>query len=389
MNSGIAGFTPSMEQARERFRGASDGVYLNTAAEGLFLDSHAAALTGYAECKTRGSAGRDDRAATEARCRVLVARMLRTRPEDIAFVASTSRGLDAVIKAIDWQVGDNVVLADTEFPTTVFAATLLSQSGVERRVVRARGGETTVADFDACIDDRTRLVLASMVSYKTGYRMDIPALSAVAHKSGALLFVDAVQAFGAIPIDCNSADFICACTYKWQLGCHGLAVLYARPDAVARLEIPYVGWRGVVDLFPPGPLGTFKLYADARRFEEGMPNYPAMFVLENALTFLEEIGIDRIAAHNASLVAQAMSGLEELGLTMLTTRNPQARAGIVSFETPLAVKVTSMLGASGIHVWGKDGRVRLSAHLYNTADDIAQFIAAVGKLIREGMRLQS
>lgn len=378
-----------MEQARERFHATRDGAYLNTAAESLFLDSHAAAFTRYAECKTRGSAGREECAAAEARCRALVARMLRARPEDIAFVASTARGLDAVIKSIGWRAGDNAVLADTEFPTTMFAATLLAQRGVERRVVRARGGQVTVADFAARIDDRTRLVLASTVSFKTGNRMDIAALSAVTRERDALLFVDAIQAFGAIPVDCDSADFLCAGTYKWQLGCHGLAVLYVKPGLTDRLEVPYVGYRSVVDIFPPGPNGTFELHDDARRFEEGMPNYPAIFVLENALTFLEEIGVNRIAAYNASLITQAMSGLEELGIVTLTTRDPDARASIVSFETPLAAEVVSRLGKSGIHVWGRDGRIRMSAHLYNNSDDIVQFITAIEKLIRDGIRLQS
>lgn len=388
MSAGIAASAAETGIERQSFPGADRGVYLNTAAEGLFLSSHSAALARYAECKELGYAGRAECAATEEACRVLAAGMLGARPHDIAFVASTARGLDAVIKSIGWRPGDNVVLADSEFPTTAFAATLLAECGVERRVVPARGGETPVADFAARIDSRTRLVLASLVSFKTGYLIDVPALAVAAHDTGALLFVDAIQAFGAVPVDCRPADFLCAGTFKWLLGSHGLAVLYTSPDVLGQLKTPYVGYRSVVDIFPAEGMGAYELHADARRFEEGMPNYPAMFVLENALRFLESVGLDRVAAHNAELMAAVMSGLEKLGLTPLTTSDPLARAGIVSVETPLAVQVASRLAESGIHIWGKDGRIRISPHLYNTLDDIGQLMAALGELVRSGMALQ-
>jgi selenocysteine lyase/cysteine desulfurase len=378
----------SMDEVRSSFAGAGLGAYLNTAAEGLFLRGNSAALDRYESCKARGYLGRDECVATEARCRSLVADMLRAEPADIAFVASTGRGLDAAINSVDWRPGDNIVLTDAEFPTTAFAAVHLSRRGVERRIVRARRGETPTEAFEGQIDRRTRLVVASLVSFKTGYRIDLPSLATLVHERGALLFVDAIQALGVVPVDCRGADFLCAGTFKWLLGVHGLALLYINPEPSRPIEPPYVGYRGVVDLFPPDRFDAYELQPDARRFEEGMPNFPALFVLENSLSFLRSIGPERIAAHTALLVADTMAGLDQLGIEPLTTRDPSARAGIVSFETPLAIEAAARLAASDVHVWGKDGRLRMSPYIYNDEDDVADAIDALGGLIKEGLCLQ-
>lgn len=61
--------------------------------------------------------------------------LLPVPPADVAFLASTARGPDVAIKSIDWRPGGNIVFADTEFPTTGFAAVNLSRHGVQPRLV--------------------------------------------------------------------------------------------------------------------------------------------------------------------------------------------------------------------------------------------------------------
>src|SRR6516165_4087083 len=98
------------------FPGVCGSVYLNTAAEGLFMRSHGAALQRYAELKQMGARGRDGCLAIELRARELAATLLGVDPQNIAFLASTARGLDVAIKSIGWSDGDNIVLPDSEFP---------------------------------------------------------------------------------------------------------------------------------------------------------------------------------------------------------------------------------------------------------------------------------
>ena len=70
------------------FPGLDLGVYLNTAAEGLFMRSHHGALQRYAEGKQRGSLGRDEHAAVERRARELSAQLIAAHAQDVAFLAA-------------------------------------------------------------------------------------------------------------------------------------------------------------------------------------------------------------------------------------------------------------------------------------------------------------
>ncbi len=147
------------------------------------------------------------------------------------------------------------------------------------------------------------------------------------------MFADAIQALGVVAVDVRGADFLCAGTYKWLLGAHGIAVFYVNPEIIEGLQVPYVGYRGVTNMFPADRFDRYELIVDARRFEEGMANYPGLFVLENGVTYLRSLGIDRITAYTAELVQRVFDGLDELGIEPLTTRTRTRRAGIVSFES--------------------------------------------------------
>jgi selenocysteine lyase/cysteine desulfurase len=71
----------------------------------------------------------------------------------------------------------------------------------------------------------------------------------------------------------------------------------------------------VKELFAADRFDRYELHPDARRFEEGMPNFPAMFVLVNALEFLLSIGISDIAAHSGALASRLLAGLVEAGIS--------------------------------------------------------------------------
>ena len=73
--------------------------------------------------------------------------------------------------------------------------------GVELRIVKARDGGVAAADFAPLVDRRTRLVSVAWVSHQNGFRHDMPPLAELAHRHGAWLYADAVQAVGMFPID--------------------------------------------------------------------------------------------------------------------------------------------------------------------------------------------
>lgn len=355
--------------------------YLNTAAESLFLDSHQAAFENYAQCKAMGSEGRAKLNDIERQTKELVARLIEVNPLDIVFLASTSRCLDAAIKSIIWAPGDNIVFSDTEFLSTEFSGALLGRSGVEVRVVKSKDGLVTPEDFDSHIDARTKLVVTSAVSYKSGLFIDVDRLSEVVHAKGSLLFIDGIQGLGSIQISAKSVDFYTSGTFKWLFGMHGIAIFYVNPNTIADLQIPYVGYHSVSNMFGEDRTKTFDLWPDARRFQEGLPNYAGICVLRNSLLEINTAGIANIQRHNHSLTRLLLKELDGLGIIPFGADQPELHAPIVAFETPSFEKIGNSLIDSGVIVWARDGRVRISAHIYNNEEDIGTLVHYLKKLL--------
>ncbi|MGB4136030.1 MAG: aminotransferase class V-fold PLP-dependent enzyme, partial [Microbacterium sp.] len=349
--------------ARRALAAAPDGAYLNTAAEGLLLSSAGTAWGSYSTAKAQGSRGREELVRIEAEARRRFAAAVSAQEEDVAFVASTSRGLDIVLKGIDWREGDVLVTLDGEFPSTLFNVDLLRRRGVRVRAVPMRGGAVREADVVEAMDDRTRLVVASMVSFRTGQRLDFVEIGARAREIGALVFADAVQAVGAGEVGMDGIDVLCAATFKWQLGVHGAAGFVATPRARTALSPSYAGYRSVEDLFPPQS-SEFRFHRDTRRFEEGMPAFPALAVLARSLAELEGWGYARIGEHNRRGVRMLREGLRELGIRPVLADDEAATGGIIAFETPEHERIAGELARRGTTVWARDGRVRLAVHAY-------------------------
>lgn len=370
-----------IQRLRDEFPGLAEGSYLNSAAESLGSTRLAAGLQRYAQDKQRGARGREAMYATEAACRGRAAALLGCTPEEIAFCASTTEALNTVLLGLEWRAGDNLVTTDLEFPSALIAALHVGERfGVELRVVKHEAGVVTPDALASRMDGRTRLVLVSHVSFRSGYRIDLAAVAEAAHAHGALLLVDAAQSLGAVGMGAVAAshvDFLAACTFKWMLGSHGLAVLYCHQDRLETLQPPALGWRSVKEYF--GVVGSlrYELQADARRFETGMLDYGAVYALHEGLGLLEEIGADTVERRILNLSGRLVDGLKAQGITPLTPDEPERRAGIVAFESPRYEEIGRALQERGIYVWTREGRVRASAHVYNTAEEVDSFCAAL------------
>lgn len=134
--------------------------------------------------------------------------------------------------------GDNIVLGDSEFPRALSSAVLLEREGVTTRMVPYRDGALHKSDLVEAIDERTRLLVVSSVSFKTGQRLDVARIAEASHRQSALVFVDAVRAVDAVRVAPEGADFVSAATFKWMPGVHGLATLYVSPRTASLIRPP-------------------------------------------------------------------------------------------------------------------------------------------------------
>ena len=375
--------TDKLSSLIEKFRTPKSKIttYLNSAAESLFYQPHVEAFELYASCKTSGSEGRPDLTKIENETRKLVADLIGVAAENVIFLASTSRCLDVAIKSIEWEPGDNIVFSDTEFLTTEFTGALLKQHGISSKIVQSDNGYLTPEDYDREIDSRTKLVVASSVSYKTGLILDIEGVSKVTRAKGALLFMDGIQGLGSVETKANHADFFASGTFKWLFGMHGISIFYVNPLILDRLDVPYVGYHSVTQMFTPNRTSEFELWPDARRFQEGLPNYAGICLLRNSLLAIKEVGIEKIFEKNKSLMKTLLSELDKLGIKPFGHDMPDRHSPIVAFETPDFERIGAALIDAGIIIWAKDGRVRTSPHFYNSEADILRFASTLKTIL--------
>jgi selenocysteine lyase/cysteine desulfurase len=356
-------------------------AYLDTAAEGLPPQPVHDALNEYWRQKSSGSPGRLRHYAVQSEAEQAVATLLSASPADVVLLSNTSDALNLLAASIDWRPGDEVLVYDLEFPSNVLVWLRLASRGVQLTVVPTQNGVTALQDWTSRITPKTRLVSVSQVSYKSGTQIPfLPQLSQAAHAAGALFCVDATQALGRVPVQIEGVDFLVASSYKWLLATHGLAVTYIAPSLRHSLPVPTAGWYSVDNLFHPHRFSSYSPKPTAGAWQAGMPNFPAIYALNASVRYLLNTGIETIDNACKPLIAELLHGLTAQGRPLLTPPHPEFASGIVSFASPNPAGLAAALAAQGIHVWGGDGRVRISVHLYNTAEHIQACLHALSHL---------
>jgi len=368
---------------KSEFIGLEGVAHLCAGGETPMLRTHRAAIERFLVDKALGEVSRSRLEATYERCREKAARLFGVKPEEIAFLSSSSEGINLVAHALPWQPGDNVVICDVEFPSDVLPWTRLQKQGVEVRLVPHRNWAIHLDDVAALIDRRTRVVNFSQVSYFTGQRLSLDKLSELVRASQALLVVDATHAAGVVPVEAGYADVLVSSCYKWLLGAHGVGIFYWNRERLPDLAPPFLGWHTGVTIPDWQAPTTYQLRPDANRFVPGNPNFIGVYILENALDQILQLGVTAIEQHALHLSGRVWEGLRQGGWEVMTPRDPAQRAGNVCFMAPNIEAITGGLAERGVLVWGSYGgvgRVRVSTHLYNDEEDVARFLAALGEI---------
>jgi cysteine desulfurase/selenocysteine lyase len=365
--------------SKSAFVGLENVAHLCTGGEAPWLRSHDAACRRFGELKSGGMAGRDEMFRVYARAKDGVARMLGVGPERVAFLAHASEGLNQAVASVDWRPGDNAVFADLEYPSLVYPVARLAASGVEARVVPSREHRVSIDDLAARVDDRTRLLLVSQVSYLTGQRLDLARCAEIARARGAWLAVDATHALGVAPVDAGLCDFVVSACYKWLLATHGVGVFAYAPERVGELRPNVLGWHSIGQRGGMADPLAMPLRADASRLEAGNPSLLGLFVLDSALAALAPFRVDDVLAHAHRLGDALIEGLRRRGRCVITPEAPEERAGNVCFLDPDGGGLADRLAERGVLVWGSEGRVRVSAHLYDDMGDVERFFAELDR----------
>jgi selenocysteine lyase/cysteine desulfurase len=350
----------------------------------------AAALDDYARL---GAAAfpkyRDQRDALRAD----LARLIGANASDIALTSNTSHGVLAIALGFPWRHGDRVVLFRGEFPANVTpwqrAAELIGLEIVMLDIADfapdiGRG----LAALEATLRKGARLVAVSAVQFQSGLRMPLREMAALCHEHGAELFVDAIQAIGALPFDAPAlgADYVAAGSHKWLMGIEGAGMLWIHPRRIGALRPVLASWLSHTEpvrfLFEGEGLLRYDrpIRARADFLEMGVMGSVNFAALHAAVRILLQLGPDAICAHVSGILDRLEHGLLELGFTSLRARAPERRSGILGVRPPEGAELVTLwrrLSERGVHCALPDGVLRFAPHWPNDLDQADAVLAIV------------
>ena len=366
------------------FPASHRSAYLNTASVCLVYAGAEKATTGwFSDLAEHGTSQFDEEAETAvfAGLHAAAARLLNSRPTDIAAGSSATELIASIAWAIAPPKGTNIVAVEAVFPSTVYPWMRVARhTGAEMRWVGA--GDTPVTDKDVidAIDERTSVVALSHVEYRSGYRYDLHRLTDAAHANGALLIVDASQSAGALPIDVSSSgvDALIVGSYKWLCGPFGAAFMYVNPELLTTIEPGLVGFRSHRNMWDL-EAQRIEFAEDATRFEYSTMAYGCAIGLASAIDYLLGVGLETILEWNTSLADLLIKGLDQLGADVISPRFGPERTSIVAarFVGTDVDGLVHALDEAGVAASARMGALRFSPHLYNTTDDISRALEAL------------
>ena len=185
------------------------------------------------------------------------------------------------------------------------------------------------------------------------------------------MLVDAYQTLGSLPVDVRAldCDFLVGGVLKYLLGSAGLGFLYCRRELVEGIEPTATGWFADRDIFEMD-IHDYSPAPTARRFEAGTPPIPPIYAAIAGIELMQEIGIAETEAHVRELNAILHDGLEELGARAVTPRAPEQSGALVCVQSNDVNALVAALAGEGIVTSSRDDNLRISAHCYNTAEDV-------------------
>lgn len=312
------------------------------------------------------------------------------RAEEVSFQSNASTGLNFVTQMVNPKRGENVVADDLGFPSDVYPLLAQRKKGVEVRIVKNRGGLVTAGDYSRSIDEKTKLVVLSYVSWINGMKFDdVPEIVKVAKENGAYVMVDSTHGTGYLDIDVGAwdVDFLTTSNYKWLLSPFGAAEFFCARRHLEEFTPPHVGWNSSAGGTRELKVEELKLARGGKRFEAGNPDYIAVYGLTRSLRFISKIGRSEVKRRTLALVGEILEGIEQLELEVHSPTDIDHRSGVVfvSSRSRSGSAICKALAKSNVLVsdryyHGISG-VRISPYFYNDSEDVEKLLRALRRAL--------
>ncbi len=320
------------------------------------------------------------------------------RPETVIFTRNTTESINLVANSWGLQnleEGDEILLSELEHHSNLVPWMMVAQKtgAVLRHIPLTEDYRFDYDRLDEVINSRTKIIAVAHVSNVVGTIHDMKLLSARARSVGAVFMVDGAQGAPHTPVDVQEidCDFYALSAHK-MLGPEGVGVLYGKKELLEAMP-PFLGGGDMIlsvwkDGFKPAPL--------PEKFEAGTPNISGVVAFAMALEYLEQVGVEKIHAHEEALLKLATEQLDEIpGVTQFGTRHFSERGGVLSFNVDGVHPhdVGGILDAEGIAIRAGhhccepfmrrldiSGTARASFYIYNGPEDVDALVKGILKV---------
>ena len=336
--------------------------------------------------------------ATEAYegARAKVARFINAPSEEqIIFTRGTTTAINLVAGSYARSVcgpGDEIVITPMEHHSNLIPWQQAAKAtGATLKYIPLQpDGSIALADVEATITDRTKIVAIVYVSNVLGVTNPVREIAAIAHKHGAKLLVDGAQSTPHLKIDVQEldCDFYALSGHK-MCAPTGIGALYGKRELLEQMEPIEFGGEMIDFVNLDG--STWKEIP--WKFEGGTPIIAGAVGLAAAIDFLEEIGMDNIAAYDRQLTQYALERMQQID-DLVVYGPTENRASLITFNLGdiHPHDVSTVLDAEGIAIraghhccqplmrWlNVSSTARASFYLYNTEEDVERLVKSLLK----------
>ncbi len=318
--------------------------------------------------------------------------------KEIVFTRGATDALNLV--AYTWgaqnlRAGDEVLITQAEHHSNIVPWQIL-QKRIPFTLKVAPVSDDGALDMDAfksLLNEKTKLVSVAHISNVLGTVFPIKEIAKLAHAAGAKVLIDGCQGATHVPVDMQDidCDFYAFSGHKLY-GPTGIGVLYGKRAVLETME-PFEGGGDMIK----SVAFSGSVWADVpARFEAGTPPIMQAIGLGFAIDYVRAIGMANIAEHEKRLCGLLQDGVLSVGGTTQIGTAPD-KTGLVSFVTDFAhpQDIAMILDQQGVAVrtghhcaqplherFGQSVSVRASLGVYNTKEDIENFVAALHKVKR-------
>jgi len=317
-------------------------------------------------------------------------------PEDIIFTRGTTDGINLVSQSYGrtfLKKGDEILISQMEHHSNIVPWQMLAeQTGAKLRWIQM--DEQGILQWENEITPKTKMISLAHVSNVTGTINPIAAIAKAAHAVGAILLVDGAQAAAHMEVNVQElgCDFYAFSGHKCY-GPTGIGVLWGKKELLLQMP-PIQGGGDMIDQVDYEK-STYQL--PPLRFEAGTPLIGPVIALKTALDFIEEIGRDKIAAHEQALLDAATEKLLKIPHLRILGQAPQ-KGPIITFEIEgvhpldlatfldlrqIAIRSGNLCAQPVLRAFGLQTAARASFGIYNTLEEIDLFVKAIQEAIAQ------